>query len=442
VSTDVKMTGTSWRAPASRAPQANIGPDDGALAATRGGDGLRGRIRSLVILLVVTLAAGGLTLAVQRGDGLKQHLSDRKHARVLADYTDKTVVATLERLVAAIEALDAAALRLAAEPSDAALASMATAWRAARALWKETAAFQYGPAAHYNFDKQLSAWPLDRVLVDHLLDEMEAGRLDVDARGLRERRHATQRGLPAAEYVLFRDGQVRNARDLRPAELRFLTAVTGSLRLEATDFLATWVGTANLSKERARVLAAAGFEARTAYGEEIRNPGAPGSRYASASVSLQDILGDMVAAAEELCPAIEEVQGSGDPAASDTWFSHNGPADLKSTLQSVENAYLGGRAGDRGRSVSDLMAGYDEVLDRRVRIALGHTAHQIDAVGDPYGAPREDHELAVRRAVAACGQLAERLGTAALIVTMHPSTRPWSAYGVHEAAPLLPAAEM
>lgn len=387
------------------------------------------RLASLILILITALFGLG-AVAVGRNASVKQLLADRTLNQVLADYTDNTVLKTLALVVDGIQALDAAAIKLQAHPTDRHLAEAAAAWRAARARWKLTSAFMYGPAAHYNFDKQISSWPLDRPLVDHVVGEIAAGRLELNARYLREQLNASQRGFLAAEYLLFRDGQPRKAEDVGAAELSYLVAVTEVMTLESMDFEASWLGSEKLPADKASALDKAGIHPRKSYADEFKNPGQPGSRYVSPSVPLQEIFQDSVAVIEALCPVIEEALGSIDPDDSDTRYSHNALADVQHELQGVANAYLGGIEGARGHSVSELLAAKHAVLDRRIKIALAHTAHRITAVGDPYGESREDRELAVRIAVSACMKLGARLAVAMPLVSMDPSTRPWAAYGL------------
>ena len=392
-------------------------------------------LRILLILFGLVAAASAGAVGLQRTDLVERYLNERKLSQVLADYTDRTVISTLSQLVEDLEALEATARDIHSTPTDASLKAAAEAWRSARATWKQTTSFLFGPAAHYNFDKQLATWPLDRILVDHVLDEMEAGRLDLSADHLRNKLHSSQRGLLVAEYLLFRGGQPRDIQEVRRVELDYLVATAEVLVLESTDFLAAWVGTDRLSSVRASRLAAADFKPRGSYGDEFRSPGSPGNRYASHSVSLQEIFQDSLATVEELCPVIEEALGSSDPRDSESWFSNNAVEDIQNTLKSVEFTYLGGRDDDRGHAVSDLVAAQNTILDRRVKIALADAAHRVAGVGDPYAPGGEDRDLAVRIAVASCERLAERLAVATPLVTMHPSTRPWAAYGVDDFVP-------
>lgn len=395
-------------------------------------------LRNLLYLFLFVCLVSVFILIARPGASIEAYLFERKVAQVLADYADRTVVATLSRLIGEIETLDAAVQRLRAEPGDRNLEAAASAWRTARATWQLTDAFGFGPAAHYNFDKQLGTWPLDRPLVDHTLQEMTAGRLKLDARELRERLYSTRRGFLAAEYLLFRDGRPRSSGDVRAAELDYLATVTEVMRLEASDFLAAWIGTDALPARQAQALAAAGFAPRRAYAAEFKRPGDYLSRYPSASVPLQEIMQDAFTVAEELCPAVGEVLDSDDPQAGETWYSRNGLADLQGQLRGLENAYLGGLDGARGHSVSELVAALDGVLDRRIRIALADTAYRLGAVGELAATPSPERTLAVRRAAAACEKLAVRLDLATPLVTMHPSTRPWAIYGVWE----MPASTM
>jgi putative iron-regulated protein len=380
-------------------------------------------------LLAVTALVGCAVLVLPRIAAVKRFLAARTVHQVLADYAENNALKTIGRVVEDVTALNAAALRLKAEPSDANLAAAATAWRAARVPWKMGTAFMFGPAAYYNFDKQLSAWPPDRILIDHALSEVAAGRLQVDSRWLREGQTSTLRGFYAAEYLLFRNGQPRKAKELSPAELGYLAAVTQAMVEESIDYEASWRGSDNLAPAKAAVLKKAGLKVRSSFAAEFGSAGKPESRFSSAAVPLQEIFQDLGGVIEGVCPAIAELGKS--PYPGDEYKeSRNAYADLQAELQGAENAYLGGIKGSRGRAVSELVAAKDKVLDSRVQIAFAHTAQRLAAVGDPYGAPREGRALAVRIAEAECRKLAGRLNAATPLVTMDPDVGPWAAYGV------------
>ena len=395
-------------------------------------------VRLAVLVVITTLVGLGVRELVESGyeqpapketaqAEQQTYTPDLLH-QVLADYTGKVVRLSLDRIVQDFEALNTAAQAAQKDPGDESLAKAAQAWRTARAAWKRGRAFEFGPAAQYEFDRQISSWPLDRILVNHVIDQVADGELSVDERYLREKLHTTQRGFHVAEYLLFRDGEPRKAKDVTPAELQYLAAVTKAMLVEGVDYKAAWVGTDNLPAGQQAMLKQAGLKTRKPYAQELANPGTPASRYASPSVPLQEILQDATAVAEETCPVIADSLGSANPLDSDTWYSRNAVADVQNELKSVENAYLGGLEGQRGASLSDLLAKKSSVLDRRIKIALADAAYRVAAIGDPYGQTVEDYELKVRIAEAACGKLASRLAAATPLVSMDPSTHPWAAY--------------
>jgi hypothetical protein len=385
----------------------------------------------IACLLVIAAIIGFAAFVIPGNASVKQYFAVRTVDKVLEDHTDNTVLKTLALIVDGIWKLDAATARLQTDLTDESLTGAADAWRTARGHWLMAFPFMYGPGSFYDFDKQIATWPFEKVLVDHALREIEAGRLKVDSRFLREERTSSMRGFYTAEYLLFRNGQPRKAKDVSPAELKYLAAVTRALLEESIDFEASWLGTDNLPPDKAEVLKKAQLKHRSSYAAELKNAGQPGSRYFSQAVALQEIFQDCIGALQDdIQPAISELLETPEAGDVDYWDNPNIYADLRNRLQGVENTYLGGVKGSRGHSVSELVAGKNAVLDKRIKIALAHAAHSITAVGDPYGGEhKENRDLAVRIAEAECTKLINRLQVAGLLVTTDPAVRPWAAYG-------------
>lgn len=388
-------------------------------------------IRIAVLLVLAGIVCAGLLLYRDEAvrTTVQDYLTARKIDKVIVDYTDNVVVRTLADVADKIAALRDATVRLQAEPSEAAMRAATDAWRAARAQWQAIYTFAYGPNAFYDFDKQIASWPLDRPMIDHTIAEMAAGRLQLTSRYLREQQYSTLRGFFAAEYLLFRDGQPRRAGDLGPFELQYLTAVTRAMAEESLDFQAAWVGTDRLPAPAVAALTEAGLRPRTSYAEEFKHPGQPGSRYVSPSIPLQEMFQESHSVVEDACAMIEEMLASDDPKDSESRYSRNVSADIVNRLKGVETAYLGGIEGVRRHAQADLVANKNSVLDRRIRISLARAQHSVAAVGDPYGEHREDKELKVRRAMAACTKLADNFASAIPVVCLDPASKPWAAYG-------------
>lgn len=382
----------------------------------------------MTILCVITIIIGLAVFVLPRNARVKKYLAARTVDRVLADYTDNTVLKTLAWVVDDVKALNSSALKLQADPTDENLAATAAAWRAARVHWSMTSAFMFGPGNFYDFDKQMATWPFDKILVDHLLGEIEAGKLQVDSAYLREK-NSSMRGFYTAEYLLFRNGQPRKAKDVSAAELNYLAATTQAMLEESIDFEASWLGTANLPAAKAAVIQKAKMENRSSYAHEFKTAGRPGSRYFSPSVALEEIFQQSATVIEDIVPLLAELAESPGVGEKNYWVSKNANADVLNMLHGSENAYLGGVKGSRGHSISELVAAKNQMLDRRVKIAFAHTAHRIAALGGLNGRDREARELALKIAEMECNKLMSKLNFALLLVAMDPEVRPWAAYG-------------
>lgn len=386
-------------------------------------------VRRVLALAGMAVAAGAVLGGLQlwRQPAVQERFRRRAATAAVADYVDQSLLPTLDALATAAEQFDTAVQRLAAQPDDARLAAAVRAWQAAQGAWMRSVAFLFGPCAQYDYFKRIGAWPFEKVLAEHDLAEMRAGRLQVDARFLRTRRTAVFRGLYAAQYLLLREGRPRPAAALDPAELAYLRAVSAALREDCADFEASWCGTARLAPVRAELLRAAGIADKPAYADELKHPGGPGSRYASLSVSVQEIFQEIGGAIEDMLPLLEGLGATASPSGA-YWEMPDPAGDLLEQARSLELAYLGGAGGRRDRSMATLVAAHDRVLDRLIRISLAHVVHRLEGVRAALGRPPAERELAVRVARGELDKLAARVGAATALVVLDPALQPYAAY--------------
>ncbi|PHR27273.1 MAG: Imelysin [Desulfotalea sp.] len=387
--------------------------------------------RLFVSLTSMFVAASILGIApAQAGiqDNVADYLFKRNAKKALESYTDNTILKTIDQLVKNIRTLNNDAKKLHADKNEKYLDKTIAAWRATVASFNRSQIFMYGPAAQYDFHKQLSIWPADKILIDNTLDKMSKGLLQLGPAQLRKMT-ASMRGLNTVKYLLFSKGLKRDIGTIKDTELDYLVAVTDVLQLEAIDFEASWVGTNNLSADKLEIVKKAGLKNWSSYAKEFKNPGEPYSRYLSVSVPLQELIQESTSVIEDILPIIEELATREPLGKLHYWDRIDPYADILNGLKGVENSYLGGIPGSRGTSFSDLVATKDAVLDKRIKIAFAHAQKRIETIRSLENGPQEKRELAVKVAVSECEKLLSRLMVATPLVTADPAVEPFAPYG-------------
>ena len=403
----------------------------------------------IIGLVVVVVATGGIlyTLQYRKSAVYKQNYRADFAKSTVESYAKNTVIRSIEVLVAEIKKFNDAANLFLNKPSEENRTALLSGYHSSLALWNRTAALQHGPATQYDYHKQLAAWACDRVLVDHILKQMANGELQLTERYLREEVVANVRGFWTARYLLYRDGEPRNASDFSNEERQYLSAITEAMVIESTDFEAAWRGTGDLTSEKRVLLKKAGLAERSSYAYEFSNPGTPTGRFASLSTSLQDLLMDASAAVEEIIPAVESyytVEEKSNERASfspcftsifsevsdkkEYWVSVDAGSDILNIFKSAENVYLGGVEGSRGQSIQELVNIYDPALARLIKISFAHSSLRVKQVVEAADKTDEDKDLSIRRAVAELEKLVARLGVAIPQIVMDPAVEPFAAY--------------
>ena len=352
----------------------------------------------------------------------------RNAQKAVESYTDNTVLKTIDKLVENMQNLNTKAIILQGDQNEKNLLVTTNAWRNASATFNMSQSFLYGPAAHYDFHKQLAIWPMDKVLVDNALNAMSKGIIDMDSKQLRKMT-ASMRGLNTVKYLLFEGGLERNIGDLNQTKLHYLVAATGALVIEAIDFQASWIGTDNLSSEKRKIAKENSLKRHTAYAKEFKNPGKPYSRYFSVSVPLQELIQESTTVLEDILPVLEELATRAELGKLNYWESIDPYSDILNRIKGVENSYLGGVPGSRGTSFSELVAEKDKVLDERIKTAFAHATKRIEVIRDLKETKQEKRELAVKIAASECEKLLSRLMVATPLVTADPAVEPFAPYG-------------
>ena len=384
---------------------------------------------SILLCLLVMIAAVGTFISVRKSPQHQQDQRGRLAHTAISSYVDNAVLKTLEKLNADAGEMHRAAIALQADPQTATMDATVAAWENVFSTWYQSVAFLYGPAAHYDYWKQIASWPCEKMLIEHALSGMKQGDPDVTSESLRGKQTATLRGVFTLQYLLFRNGVPRDVLTLSDEELVYLTATTQALLEESTDFEAAWRGTVNMSPEKLAILQAAGFREKANFAEEFKNPGTPSNRYHSLSGPLQDILQDLVSSlTDEVVPRLEELMdySATEPVA--YWDPIDPYTDIANLLQGVENAYMGGVPGERHCSMGDLVAAHDPALDRLLKISFAHSAYRVKALHAVRNESKEVRELTNRIAAAELAKLVARLTIAVPQLVLDPAVEPYAAY--------------
>lgn len=254
-------------------------------------------------------------------------------------------------------------------------------WKKTRKPWECSEAFLYGPAASKSLDPLLDSWPLDQAQLDQVLE----GNEEITADYVRNALGAVLRGFHTIEYLLFREGEPRNASDITEREKQYLVAVTEVLRDDCIILWGSWAGVEAGSSEAA-ILEEIGVELDAPYGSVLKNAGNVGSIYLSQTDAVDEILMGISGIADEVANAkIADPVNSGDVLEVESWFSWNSLTDFQNNVRSIQNSYQGGY--DNGTvksSLSDYVAKQNAELDSRVISLIDDAIATIAAIPEPF----------------------------------------------------------
>jgi predicted lipoprotein len=296
--------------------------------------------------------------------------------KVIATYVDKVVIPTYADMEDKVGKLKAAVDAFLANGTQDNLDKACAAWRAARTPWEESEAFLFGPADYESLDPSLDSWPLDKDGIDQILSSGDWGEIEGD-----EEDAQSLRGFHTIEYLLFDGGTAKTASAVSVSEKSYMQRVANKL-LEDTERLhLAWKS--GLETE----------EVPQPFGEEFKKH--TSSRFPSAENVLSEIIdGGIKNIAEEVGdvkignPYSLWGEGKQDDAVLqvESWYSWNSLEDYENNIISIENSYLGGRAGNRddATSFSAMVRSVNEELDNEVKKAISDARAAISGIPHPF----------------------------------------------------------
>ncbi|MGH1365219.1 MAG: imelysin family protein [Calditrichia bacterium] len=282
------------------------------------------------------------------------------YSTILSEYANKVAVATYRDLRDEAAALNTAVQTFSANQTQANLDAAGTAWVATRAPWEASEGFLFGPVDIQGLDPALDSWPVDRTQLDNVLASSQPLTADFVANGLGD----ALKGFHTIEFLIFRDGAVRQVSSLDAREVEYLAAATQVLADDAESLYDAW---------------ADGFAS------EFINAGNPGSRYQTQFDAVLEIVDGISIICDEVANGkIADPFSQQDVTLVESQFSFNSLADFENNMRSCLNAYTGDYNGVTGTGLNEFVNQKDPTLDARILSELNAAIASIQAIPFPF----------------------------------------------------------
>ncbi|MCE1167372.1 MAG: hypothetical protein LWX70_04680 [Sphingobacteriia bacterium] len=312
--------------------------------------------------------------------------NDELYKSILEQYTSETIIPTYKNLADAALSMKTANDALKLNCTDANIQLAADAWNRARIYWEMSEAFLFGPVGDQalDIDGHIDSWPLELEDLTRVLAAGTQGLTGQEAWSMAPE----VIGFHTTEYLLFRNGKVRQASDVTPDELGYLTAATDALVWDCVLAYVAWVGEDEVSSEMKTI-----FDQNPAVVAHLsNNPNyknfaqkmVNATGYSSYSVALSEI----AVGASEIAGEVGETKINAPYSEKkvedvESWYSWHSLKDYQNNILSIKNAYLGG-VDDQSRtaiSLSSYIAKVKPNLDTEIKAKIDECYAKIGAIG-------------------------------------------------------------
>ena len=196
------------------------------------------------LALLIALGCGGEATAVLVAtEAPTAEPESATRGEVLRSLTARVIVPGYAAAAGDMALLSQSVSALCSNPGEPELAAAQNAWRQARQAWLRTESYRFGPAMDRRSISLVDWWPVDAGKIDRNLEGGE----EITGERVTEFLSATQRGLGAAEYLLFGLGSGGLSDGSDPMRCAYLQAVSGAASDEVTGILADWQGSGDSS---------------------------------------------------------------------------------------------------------------------------------------------------------------------------------------------------
>lgn len=329
-----------------------------------------------------------------------ESLGDGEKRTVVHQIVDAVIVPTLDDLSQQSEALAQACRVLSDDPTQENLSAAQQSWRDARAPWKRTEAFAFGPVMDLRIDVAIDQSPISSEGIDAVLASDDA----IDPAAIDEL-GANRKGFHALEYLLFSERgdtemlTLLTSDELAPRRRRMLTALADNLLTRVQELHAAWT------------------DGRRSHSRVLTDPGDDNDEYPTIKSVLDTLVNESVALSELVAdsklaaPLGLKTGGDARPDLAESPLSDNSLADARANLVGMRDVYLGTQNGKPGEGITQLVQTNSPATDRAVRAAFTSALKALDAVPQPFSdAVVEDRER-VERAFDAVSELEHLLAS-------------------------------
>jgi len=328
--------------------------------------------RREMILGTMTLGAFALGAAVTTPACERDGVTPPDRGKILADLAANVIVPAYAGAASDAKALADAVAILRDSPSPSSLAAARSAWKSARASWKVTDAFLFGPAD----DLALTGGVIDTASDITKVEALASGTTPLDA-GEIAKLGANQRGFGGVEVLLFdpaRDDAAMlgafEAAERRRGVLAALVAADLSAKVDAVR--ASW------------------SEAPVEYASHLSRAGRGSSVYTSERQGVDAVVNALIAGAEVLIAVrlakplgLDQTSQAPVPELVESPRSDASNDDLLAVLDGIEMVYFGRRGDAAGLPLADAVAERSPRADQRMREHLPLAKDAVRAIPGP-----------------------------------------------------------
>lgn len=354
---------------------------------------------------------------------IKGDTKEETLAAIAKQYVNNTVIITYKSMADESINLYDAAVKLKANKTNENVKAVADSWVKTRDYWELSEAWLYGPAENFGIDPHIDTWPLDVNALentilnnDNLLQKMASENGDIWAGNNLEE---GLQGFHGIEYIIFKDGELKDISKITDEQLTYITAIAGDLRNQCFRLEAAWAGVDNVSAEKRAKLTAWNPKMKIDgidyyYGETMLDLSKTNLWNSSTDVCEAIIEGCITIADEVGAMKIGKPYSGEDTNYIESVYSYNSIIDFVGNIKSIQNAYVGGVEGRRGASLSAYVKSVDAAVDAEIQSAIENAITKIEAIPFPFTKYYSSSEAG--EAMKACNDLGEILIKAKTII--------------------------